>query len=317
MEKIKDFIKDSKKTVLISLVASIFIILLSLKYRTYSILQLIISLVPTILFIIYYSNVTLKLYANKGNVMLARNILFITYTIYSVLGVIFFSILTSVFHIFIAIYLYFILYKKSTKINNNIFAIVILAFYIYSFVTSLQLGYFSTITLINYILNILSYLYFYSYYEGLKEVCMESNDKKVENKNNLESIGIETKKVEEIDKETRQKIYEVFCKEIKATLKAPSTAVFCKEEELTITEEYGMYLVTGWVDSQNSYGAMVRTYYNKFKIENENGFFVARSNARTIASNKLAGTLAGYWIYGIISTIVTGAIFYFIISSTM
>ena len=179
-------------------------------------------------------------------------------------------------------------------------------------------GYFSPlIVLISCILNIISYLYFYSYYEDLKNVCIENNDNKIENENNLQSIGITRKKVEEIDKKTRHKIYEVFCNEIKATLKAPSTAIFCKEEELTIIQDYGMYLVTGWVDSQNSYGAMIRTYYNKFKIENQNGFFVAKSNARTIASNKLAGTLASYWIYGIIATVVTGAIFYFIINASM
>ncbi len=120
-----------------------------------------------------------------------------------------------------------------------------------------------------------------------------------------------------IDEETRHKIYEIFCNEIRATLKAPSTAVFCKEEELIINQVYGIYLASGWVDSQNSYGAMIRTYYNKFKIENKNGVFVPKSNARVIASNKLAGTLAGYWVYGIIATIITGAIFYFIINASI
>ena len=86
MEKIKCIIKDTKKTVLISLIASIFIVLLDIKYRTFSILQLIIMMIPSILFIIYYTNVALKLYKNKGNVILVTNILLIAYSIYAVLS---------------------------------------------------------------------------------------------------------------------------------------------------------------------------------------------------------------------------------------
>ena len=42
-------------------------------------------------------------------------------------------------------------------------------------------------------------------------------------------------------------------------LEAPSTAVFADLNEMTITEEKAMYIVKGWVDSQNYYGVIIRT----------------------------------------------------------
>lgn len=174
----------------------------------------------------------------------------------------------------------------------------------------ISLGGFSIIRLIKYIVNIATLLYFYSYYESLKDV-------KMEDKKELEGIGISNIKNQSINNETRHKIYEVYCNNIIQSLKAPATAVFCKEEELTIKKEYGRYIVNGWVDSQNSYGAMIRTDFNKFIIEEENGIFIAKSNSGVMAGNKFVRALAGYWIYGIIATLITGAVFYFIMQATM
>jgi hypothetical protein len=42
-------------------------------------------------------------------------------------------------------------------------------------------------------------------------------------------------------------------------LEAPSSAVFADLNEMTVTEKLGVYIVTGWVDSQNFYGVMIRT----------------------------------------------------------
>jgi hypothetical protein len=45
-------------------------------------------------------------------------------------------------------------------------------------------------------------------------------------------------------------------------LKAPSTAEFPNDSEFDVTEiDTGLYRVTGYVDSENGFGAMVRTYY--------------------------------------------------------
>lgn len=46
------------------------------------------------------------------------------------------------------------------------------------------------------------------------------------------------------------------------TLMAPYTAVFSDLNETAIAENYGAYTVTGWVDSQNMFGAMMRTPFS-------------------------------------------------------
>ena len=43
------------------------------------------------------------------------------------------------------------------------------------------------------------------------------------------------------------------------TLMAPFTAVFSDLDETAVAENHGTYTVTGWVDSQNMFGAMMRT----------------------------------------------------------
>ncbi len=46
------------------------------------------------------------------------------------------------------------------------------------------------------------------------------------------------------------------------TLMAPSTAVFSELVETAVAENDGTYTVTGWVDSQNMFGAMMRTPFS-------------------------------------------------------
>ena len=49
---------------------------------------------------------------------------------------------------------------------------------------------------------------------------------------------------------------------VEGYLKAPSTAKFCKFYEATITHlGNGEYMVTGWVDAENSFGAMLRSTF--------------------------------------------------------
>ena len=106
------------------------------------------------------------------------------------------------------------------------------------------------------------------------------------------------------DSATTHNIYQIFCNQVKTGLKAPTTAVFCNENELLIKENKGKYYVSGWVDSQNSFGAMIRTQINNFKIVNINGKLVAKSNIKSIAICKLLGNLALNYIIGIIITLV-------------
>ena len=48
-------------------------------------------------------------------------------------------------------------------------------------------------------------------------------------------------------------------KAVKPFLKAPGTASLCGNEELKISCDNGIYTVEGYVNSQNSYGAMIGT----------------------------------------------------------
>lgn len=52
--------------------------------------------------------------------------------------------------------------------------------------------------------------------------------------------------------------------EVEKRLKAPSTAKFCKEYEAEILRDGNTWTVEGWVDAENSFGAMLR---NKFVVK--------------------------------------------------
>ena len=55
-------------------------------------------------------------------------------------------------------------------------------------------------------------------------------------------------------------------KEVKAKLKAPSTAKFSSSSETSVTRSRNTWRVTGWVDAQNGFGTTVRNSYT-VKIE--------------------------------------------------
>jgi hypothetical protein len=48
---------------------------------------------------------------------------------------------------------------------------------------------------------------------------------------------------------------------VERQLKAPSTAKFCDYDEASVSTADGSFVVTGWVDAQNSFGAMIRNGY--------------------------------------------------------
>jgi len=49
---------------------------------------------------------------------------------------------------------------------------------------------------------------------------------------------------------------------VKDSLKAPSTAEFPNIRDIVITKKEFTYSISGYVDAQNSFGAMIRTRYN-------------------------------------------------------
>ena len=96
-------------------------------------------------------------------------------------------------------------------------------------------------------------------------------------------------------------------------LKAPSSAVFPSFDEMVVNGSNGHYNVSGFVDSQNSYGATIRsqyTYniekdsYGKWKCTNQ---FV--DTATSINKQMMSNSIL-WWILGIIGTIITIAFSY-------
>lgn len=98
-------------------------------------------------------------------------------------------------------------------------------------------------------------------------------------------------------------------------LKAPQTAVFPSLEQFNVIENNGSYKVSGFVDSQNSYGASIRTPFTINVNKNGGAWSCSDSFISTTAQvgAQMAGNTILFWILGIIGTIIT----YFIISSFM
>lgn len=91
-------------------------------------------------------------------------------------------------------------------------------------------------------------------------------------------------------------------------LKAPSTAVFPSFNEMVVNGSDGHYNVSGHVDSQNSYGATIRSNYT-YNVEKDStgkwkctNHFVDNS---TLINNQMLGNSIIWWILGIIGTIIT------------
>ncbi len=60
------------------------------------------------------------------------------------------------------------------------------------------------------------------------------------------------------------------------TLMTPSTAVFSELNETTVAENDGTYTVTGWVDVQNFFGAMIRTPFSMTVFKKDGMWQTAR-----------------------------------------
>ena len=68
---------------------------------------------------------------------------------------------------------------------------------------------------------------------------------------------------EQVEKREKLLVYEHCKKEVLKKLKSPASAVFPEEmPDLTPSEEGSGYQFTSYVDSQNSYGAIIRSNYS-------------------------------------------------------
>lgn len=101
-------------------------------------------------------------------------------------------------------------------------------------------------------------------------------------------------------------------------LKAPASAKFCALEEMTIKFDGVKYVVSGYVDSQNSYGAMVRTPFTLTVFKASDGQW-KNANAFIGTNVSIGASVVGhtllYWIIGIIFSVISFFIIYAIISS--
>lgn len=96
-------------------------------------------------------------------------------------------------------------------------------------------------------------------------------------------------------------------------LKAPQTAVFADMQQFNVQGGNGVYTVSGHVDSQNSYGASIRTPFT-LHVSKVNGIWSTTdkfvSTSAQINASIFGNTIL-WWILGIAGSLIT----YFVISS--
>ena len=110
----------------------------------------------------------------------------------------------------------------------------------------------------------------------------------------------------------KQEILEALIPMVKSTLKAPLTAVFCDAEELVVSDlGNGKVRVTGYVNSQNSYGAMIKTNFSYTLTKNAAGEW---TNAGGGLENQAAKNYGASLLFGIVTTILLFVLFYYVIN---
>ena len=90
---------------------------------------------------------------------------------------------------------------------------------------------------------------------------------------------------EEIDKTARHSDLDAYiiAKEIvKGSLKSPSSAKFCSSSEVTVSNSGNSYTVTGWVEAQNSYGAMLKQDFIVTYDATQSGENIGYKNAEVL-----------------------------------
>ncbi len=111
---------------------------------------------------------------------------------------------------------------------------------------------------------------------------------------------------------TNEEIMKVVKPAICSQLKSPSSAQFPVDLISIVGDDTRGYQVSGFVDSQNSYGAMLRNDFTATVVV-ENGFPVVKSSSvavKTTVNN--AKSFAANWILYLILAGVGGGILYLI-----
>lgn len=109
---------------------------------------------------------------------------------------------------------------------------------------------------------------------------------------------------------TRDQIMAVVKPAVCRCLKSPSTAQFPEEVIQIVGSDESGYKVTGYVDSHNSYGGMMRTDF-AVTVSVRNGYPVVTNSSVGVDAARQAGkNYAAAWVFGVVVTILTGFIFY-------
>ncbi len=112
-----------------------------------------------------------------------------------------------------------------------------------------------------------------------------------------------------------EEIMSVVKPKICAQLKSPASAQFPVDMISIVGDDTRGYHVSGFVDSQNSYGAMIRNDFSADVVV-ENGFPVVKSSSVAAKANVERAKQFGLnYIAITIFTIIGGALLYFIISA--
>jgi len=85
-------------------------------------------------------------------------------------------------------------------------------------------------------------------------------------------------------------------------LKSPSTAVFADDKDFIVSQEAdGIYTITGYVDAQNSYGAVTRDNF-KIYAKKENGVWTGLTNSSEFTA---AGCIISLFIIGLTISVIS------------
>ena len=98
-------------------------------------------------------------------------------------------------------------------------------------------------------------------------------------------------------------------------LKAPATAVFPDFDEMVVHGSGGNYSVSGFVDSQNSYGATIRTNFTYNLVKDIYGnwkctdtFVDTSTQINQQVNSQMVSNTVLWWVLGILGTLITFAV---------
>lgn len=113
------------------------------------------------------------------------------------------------------------------------------------------------------------------------------------------------------DVENIESLRENILSALKSQLKAPLTAVLCEKEQMSVTENDGVYNITGHVNSQNSYGAMISTDFTVLALRSGDSWVITKTVLGVKnAVNYAKSFVANYILISIIVTILAALGFF-------